>query len=246
MRIYNAYSAARRGRWGRAATALGIPKHRFRAGSKDTAKRWLELQYGWLPLLSDVYNAYEEARDASQWVPRLAVTQSIKRSLDEDREVITNGLGNDGAIRSYIYKRRGFQVCKVRLDYEVLNPELALKSKVGVANPALILWELVPFSFVVDWAVPIGDWISSWDASFGLRFKGGSRTGFSRETLETHPTFNSWSVASHGTIQPQTEVWESLVREVYTNTPWPLPYFKNPVSTGHALNALALLRGLFK
>jgi hypothetical protein len=37
----------------------------------------------------------------------------------------------------------------------------AILHSLGVTKPLSVIWELVPFSFVVDWFVSVGEWISS-------------------------------------------------------------------------------------
>lgn len=36
-----------------------------------------------------------------------------------------------------------------------------LKRMLGISDLASAAWELIPFSFLIDWVVRIGDWISS-------------------------------------------------------------------------------------
>jgi len=37
--------------------------------------------------------------------------------------------------------------------------------RISLGNPMELAWELIPFSFVVDWFLPIGNWISALDAT---------------------------------------------------------------------------------
>jgi hypothetical protein len=39
---------------------------------------------------------------------------------------------------------------------------------INIGNPLEWAWELIPFSFVVDWAFPIGDWLGALDAMTGV------------------------------------------------------------------------------
>lgn len=54
---------------------------------------------------------------------------------------------------------------QVYYDLQGLDGPLAfwntLAASAGLANPAAIVWEGIPFSFVVDWFVRVGDWIDS-------------------------------------------------------------------------------------
>lgn len=50
------------------------------------------------------------------------------------------------------------------------NPNLALANQLGFVNPATVAWELVPFSFLVDWFVPVGRFLSTWTDFAGYQF----------------------------------------------------------------------------
>jgi hypothetical protein len=248
-RVFAAYKNAKRFRWKAAAAALGIPKHSFKKGSKDLSGRWLELQYGWLPLLGDIYGAYEDAR---QGIVALDTRVSVKHTVRENlppnsRKTTTLGMPCH-------HENEGFRLVKVRLDYTVNAPSLKQASKMGLTNPYAVAWELVPFSFVIDWALPVGEWLDSFDAAYGLTFIGGSRTTLVKAKQRCYvdrdpvdpPSWAGSSSAFRHAIAKASYVETRFDRTVYSSTPWPLPYFKNPVSTAHALNGLALLRGLFK
>jgi hypothetical protein len=51
----------------------------------------------------------------------------------------------------------------VRLQATLLltNPNLGLASRMGLVNPLSIAWEVVPFSFVVDWFLPVGNFLEN-------------------------------------------------------------------------------------
>jgi hypothetical protein len=43
-----------------------------------------------------------------------------------------------------------------------LYEELSLQRSLGLVNPLEIAWEVVPYSFVVDWFLPVGSYIAAW------------------------------------------------------------------------------------
>lgn len=45
---------------------------------------------------------------------------------------------------------------------------MQVATQYGIANPALVLWEMVPFSFAVDWFLDIGGYLESLGALNGL------------------------------------------------------------------------------
>jgi len=132
------------------------------------ASKWLELRYGWTPLLYDLYGAGELLDYLySQNAPDVAIHGVYKWE-------------GDAKSASTAYDHVGQSMCVYRYDqyYRITDRTAFNMSKMGLANPALIAWELVPFSFVVDWFLPIGSWVESFTSLNGLTRISGSRTKF--------------------------------------------------------------------
>lgn len=125
------------------------------------------------------------------------------------------------------------------------TPAYAL-SQFGLIDPRQIAWEVTPWSFVVDWFIPVGDWIMSQTAEVGLQSWQVMRSiralgtfgihdpavggiGFTASTPGTS-TLSGWY---HGELKSRRFV--------------PLPasdkvlFFKNPFSWSHAIEAVALI-----
>lgn len=243
--LVQAYSLAKKGRWDKVKRKLPVTTgHVFKARSTAIADRWLELQYGWLPLLSDIYGANEDViRQATLCAPRVSVKSSQRRTHGE------YGTRSDTVGHNIVWQGKTRHMCKVVLHYKTLSRFKANLSRFGVSNPALVAWELVPFSFVVDWAAPIGEWLGTIDADFGLSFVGGTVSEVTVTQLQHQSSSNLGSYAS-GKAKLGSATAESRAfrfdRTVLTQTPWPVPYVKNPLTTVHALSALALLRSNIK
>lgn len=235
LKLAKAYRYARKGNFDRAAKALG-------ARPNKAASNWLELQYGWLPLLSDVYGAAEA----------LAKRDSPKHWTITGKGVVREPWTHRGT-RWYgrwhgRTEARGMQGCFVRLDYIPGNDFFANLSNLGLTNPAQLAWELLPYSFVVDWIWPVGDWLSSLDATVGLEFLSGSRTqrreGYGLWYADPKPE-NGYQL--HEVSYRASSKYLSLSRSVYLTSPIPFPPPpKNPFSFTRMANALALLAQAFR
>ena len=144
-----------------------------------------------------------------------------------------------------VVSQRTFVGIYVRLDYRTVNPVLAAMQKLGVANPASLAWELLPYSFVVDWFLPIGQYLNSWTADLGLSFIGGSQTVIRRLDCSlisaTNRSMNQYRTGSGHLSGGGVHNW-SIARTVMSSSPAPrLPAFKNPLSLGHFANGMSLL-----
>lgn len=183
-RIANALRSLRRGNLAGVAQALGVTQKSVRStvgkpsGSRFTpsralAREWLALQYGWKPLLSDVYGAAESlARLSDERRVRITVSKSgrwFKRhTLHDFWNVPATRIEQGRYTRKYVYV------------FSHSSEVLQDLSAFGVTNPASVAWELLPWSFVFDWFIPLGEYIDTWDATLGLTFQKGCRTTFEK------------------------------------------------------------------
>lgn len=62
---------------------------------------------------------------------------------------------------------------RLQAQLDTLNPNVLLASNLGLTNPAMVAWDLVPFSFVVDWFLPVGKFLNSFDSHYGFSLKHG-------------------------------------------------------------------------
>lgn len=260
-RIANAFLALRKGDILTAGHHLAHPvgvrkKRRFDfAFSRDrqlaVANGWLELQYGWKPLLQDIYGAAELT---AQRVSGEVHSKASGSATLSDREIIKrvetgySPLGSAGKDNVTITIKRFIQA-KYVCSFFITNPASRSLSQMGFTNPALLAWELLPYSFVVDWFIPIGNYLSTLDATLGMNFQGGCATLFERYELEETRTgtgqyyFSYRMVGSTYGGSSTVSVKRTQLRSFPRAS---LPSFKNPLSTTHALNAIALLRNSFK
>lgn len=137
--------------------------------TKWVASAWLELQFGWKPLLQDVYNLMEVTTDRmnGEYFPTLTLrgkgpTLTLRKDSYTEYDINT-GSGMDDTVRN----------CTVRADASItalfrVDSSLTIANALGLDNPAAIAWELVPFSFVIDWFLPIGRYLSNLSALNGL------------------------------------------------------------------------------
>lgn len=249
LQLVRAIRSTRKGDFRGAASALGISERgRFR--SRSVPERWLQLQYGWKPLLYDVEGACKALENASKESLRVTAKAGVSRDLSSDY-FVTESTGYYAIIPIK-------ETCKVgvfvRIDALPGDPSLRALSSLGIANLGTIAWELVPFSFVVDWLLPIGDWIDSFDALLGYTSVTCSVSTIIRRSASfsgSIPTTTVGSGVQQGDLSirstPSVRRDVYLVRQVPSGVPLPtLPRFKDPASLGHMANGLSLLATAFR
>lgn len=83
-----------------------------------------------------------------------------------------------------------------------------LPGRFGLLNPLEVIWELVPFSFVADWFLPIGDYLSALDASSRFTHEGGS-WGQRREIVM------DYKMTRHGLTPPSKDSGKAMTTSLY-------------------------------
>ncbi len=236
--IADAYKAFRRFEFVRMAQLMSIknPSRRLiRNWKKDISGAWLELQYGWKPLVQDVIGAAEQLAQARVVEERVGSTATRTKTHVSVQPLTGNYTG-------YCTTTTKVTV-KYKVKFFVRADAGAMLSKVGLTNLPALGWELLPFSFVVDWFWSIGPLINVMDATQGIEFVSGSRTQVVETTAVT--VYDGFSPLSYvdGFVQASsTQRNVEISRTALTDFPSPsLPPIKNPLSKGHLLNALALI-----
>lgn len=232
-----AYRAARRGNWRQLQKILGLTdlRSRLTIGS-FAANRWLEWRYGWIPLMSTIRDSYE------------ALTTQL-----ETKDMLIHGSG--GSDRSstqqfdsyastsrltYRVKSNASQLCVVKLTARFQSEYWRSANQFGLLNPFSIAWEVVPFSFVLDWFVPVGQVLEAITAKAGLDFKGGHEVWCTGGRSDITVVASQRQLLERG---HSTQEIFAVDRFYLGGFPSPMVYaVKQPFKTVRVLSALALWR----
>jgi len=258
-RIAKSFLLLKKGRILEAVNQLGAgapPRNVLRRFSKNrhltpydrAATSWLELQYGWLPLLSDVYGSAELLAEKNNR-RRFVTVESFWRADDSAQATRFSGLSNALLITEDAFVK---YYAKMSHTFELTNTAAKAIADTGISNPDLLAWELTPFSFVADWFVPVGSYLQTFDSTAGLTFIRGVNsykyifrlTSFAVGRGSVTGVNGNWTYT--GRSDGYKEIF-SVGREILSNFPSaPKPSFKNPFSMTHVANAIALIQLVFK
>jgi hypothetical protein len=249
--VYEALRSLKRGDLNGAVRALGgrKPSRRAAKGFKKlfptdpksaVANLWLSWSYGWKPLLNDIYGTAEHYNQqiTKDRVLRATATVAISgKSKANTIKPVTGWEMRHTTTRSWRYS------CKFVIFYKVVNDTSKTIAQLGLMNPAVIAWELLPFSFVADWFLPVGNFLSSLDATVGLVFVKGCKTTCNKAKAS--------KVSGAFSTAPLKKVSASVVGNIRTVAisrsalaSFPsvtAPVWKNPFSKAHAASAIALV-----
>lgn len=218
---------------------------RIAQSSSAAANGWLEYTYGVKPLINDIHDVAENIVGMARNCDAVKVVGS---AVINDRATLSAGTFLGIPITGERVTYEGFvQVMfKVRLRpaYDV---DLAVWSSL---NPVSVAWELMPYSFVIDWVFDVGSYLRNLETALlsDNRFLDGSVSVLTKY---------STTVMLQKRYQTGTDVYDiaaqavgercNFGRTVLNSYPRPyIPSFRVDLGASRLLSAAALLRQLLK
>lgn len=174
---------------------------------------WLNYTYGIAPFAADMYG--------------IANTDPIAQIV-----YCKGSASTSEEFSSKTYMAGGKYKRTYKFGLSLKDPLVASLAQTGMLNPALIAWELTPFSFMADWLLPVGPYLEMLTATSGYNKHHGSITTGWKYVGDA---WSDYSGATHHTY------FRQINRSIHAFPSPPLPRFKNPVSPVHALNALSII-----
>lgn len=194
------------------------------------ANRWLEYQYGVKPLMSDIYaTAAVLNKNVNEGILKYVEVSTLETSQSISK---LSGSGE----RSYECTSTKTSIVRQKASarYRIASSKLMTATSVGITNPALLAWELIPYSFVIDWLIPIGDYLSSLDALWAVS---------DLKVIRSMRVDNyNWVTGNRGTSKCH-QIQKSREAPV-SSIPLPRLSFKPSQSAIAVANGMALLRQL--
>lgn len=185
----------------------------------------LAWRYGVEPLMSDLYKTHEILCGTAEepGFVRVSATKSV--------------VAPDPGVSDWFYEAwTGRLRYSMRFVAEVDNPNAFLMNKLGFINPAYWAWDSTPWSFIVDWWFPVGDFLNNFTAAVGLTFKEVSFTQVASGECTHRATFLGTTYSGNAWFSSK----ERSVGGVSLPPPTSVPYGKG-LSVNRAQNALALI-----
>jgi hypothetical protein len=226
--------------WRGLAAALSVTPKRARKIIGDPrmtlSQKWLELQYGWKPLLKDV-------EDGAQWIAAHVwggsqqqfpvLRASIKPVVFTRYKVPTAS--------QYVW---GTREIRYDLSLRVYAWTKSPDYMPSLATVGATLWEVLPYSFVADWFIPISSYLDALRTASDIH--GVFVRSFKKTTTYSDPVFGS-ALYDRGYLYPflppKREDFE-FTRTVTTEAKVPTPklhQWNEILNLNRAANSVALL-----
>jgi hypothetical protein len=201
--------------------------------SRNAAGAILEHNFGWQPLIQDVYDSFEVL---SQPLPGGKAYGSASSGLSWERVQYDGPGGKDWYVYNCVVRHQAYA------EVYLTNPNLFLLNQLGLLNPAQIAWELIPFSFLVDWAFDVQNFLGSFTDFVGC------------DVLNPGYSVYVKGVAEHISVDHYDQSWNQLYLHRITESsrvpalPTPVPSTQVILnlkdSKRRAVNAASLLTQL--
>lgn len=116
---------------------------------------WLEGRYGWRPLIYDVRDVYDLITSITSERERFAERQGF--SLFQSLSTTSDFTWSPDTMRTTITIEKDISI-RGSVVMDIRPPQIRM-------NPFVTAWEVIPFSFVIDWFIDITTWLMAISAN---------------------------------------------------------------------------------
>lgn len=220
------------------------PKYRRnnRLFRKDIADAWLTYSFGIRPLLIDIGEAVKQYNEA----PKDARTVVTSQARDY---YLVSQKSNLGGLNFVSGRVTRYGIVSVRVSYKAAVVDRysgqPASADWGFAWPEFVAtgWELLPYSFLIDYFGNIGDWLESNVLGQRIGVAWGSKSikkvALTRNISELY-TSDTYTVVSNS-LGHSLVRGDLVTRSAVTSLPVPSLSFNAKLSTSRGLNILALI-----
>jgi hypothetical protein len=139
-----------------------------RKGTRQDKRRflsesWLEYSFGWAPLINDIRSG-SEALSRLQYRPPFKMVSAFGEDIQQTNTMAQMSGGACTWNIGVKTERKAVVIYRGVVDLSITNPVLLTAQNFGFTPQDFVptIWELIPYSFLVDYFTNIGDILSGW------------------------------------------------------------------------------------
>jgi hypothetical protein len=236
-------------RW--AASGRKLIRDPVHWASETFSERWMEGRYGWQPLVLSVFDHLKLLDEAASRPMLVTARKRVEERLVGPESVQNNWEGAYWTIPITDHRQTTeTKSVYVVLTMKVKDVERMTANDAGVLNPAMALWETLPFSWMADWVIGVGDYLNALSALEFLTLKGVSSTH--RHVFTNERWFTPWNGGSSNlywcnppSSERATAGGHCFQRRVSVDVS-PSVLLRSEITLTRALDAVALMGSVFR
>lgn len=211
---------------------------------RDWGGTWLEYVYGVKPTLSTIFESLEKIKK-----PETVWYDIRARSTSTNKRTDTVSMELPGI--PFLAVKESSNRIEYRCKFAMSNSALESLAGFSSLNPVSFAWEVLPYSFVVDWFVNVGGYLRATESAllYNQAFVSGYKTSVVKSRCGsilkgTYSPFPGFVYIYNATGETTLATKR---RTILLGAPMPdVPRFKVDLGSGRLLNAAALLSQLLK
>lgn len=206
-----------------------LPPDVLELTTKDVSALWLEIQYGWKPLIHDVHESMVAFSKIANKPRKTLIRVSMVKPAPD-------------LISQNYYAKWRIESSQSRMIIWEMTEFLSQPRELGLQDPASVAWELLPWSFVADWFIPISTYLDAYNVIPALQGRFLMTVVTRSKTVGVGRNIPYLGASSH-------QVTTDLTRTVEGQLLVPTPQFENVLTSmtaGRIKNSIALLHQAMK
>jgi len=209
---------------------------KFPKNARSIAEAWLEWRYGWRTLIYDLTDLNEAIQSLGELKTRYTERAGRQVRYTTSSEYVTP-MSYQGQFTIYQYDEINLSV-RGSVTADITPPKFSF-------NLAVTAWELVPWSFVLDWLLNVGQALSSM-SFLALKRNYAAAGGYSLELTRTcRKEWTNKATNYSGSFNNSYQCTASYVRRIPTTVSY-TPLVRLRLDEFKILDLIALISGRYK
>lgn len=209
-----------------------------------TSGSYLQFRYAWSPLINNIYDTASAVLNVNDG-GTMRLRSSAVRKISDNGKCVNAGSGSSLPVVQF--NNSGKQGCRFVVDMRGMSENQL--ADFTTLDPRVLAWNLLPWSFVVDWVYGIGGYLEAQEHAlrFNPLFLGGYMSelyaNYRTEEISNVVISSSFTVISGRAMRRDVRFKRTVL------TGWPLPQrpvLKMDLGSSKLLAAAALLGSLLR
>lgn len=149
----------------------------------SSSNAWLQYVYGWIPMAMNLEAVAEALYLSMMSLPSFRARARALSNICTTSETVTKQFGEFNLVFRIdtTEERKAVTTLHYKMDVRGWRRYTGTR----VQDLPLLLWEIIPYSFVADWFIGIGDWINSCMADVGTLRSSSTTCTWTKRTVVT-------------------------------------------------------------